>query len=190
MAAPIPKPKLGPPIDPQSAPDTAVVVVPERDDLEAEWGARCVSTGLAIDMDAAIIVDLMTRAHLAHTREAIIEGDRPDGGGDQRALGPRAASAAGRVSGNRNYKTGELADGLRRTPIESNGQTASSTVLPPKSRQAHVARERARGVVLITGAGAAGQAAVNGAKAAVEAMVTGRQVRVDDGEVEAKGAGK
>lgn len=190
MTARIPKPKLGPPIDPQNAPDTAVVVVPERDDLEAEWGARCVSAGLALDMDAAILVDLMTRAHLLHTANAIAEGERPDGGGDQRALGPRAASAPGRVSGNRNYKTGELVAGLRRTEIKSDSQTASSTVLPPKSRQAHVARERARGVVLITGDGAAGQAAINGAKAAVEAMVSGRHVRVDDGEVDAGEADK
>jgi hypothetical protein len=156
----------------------------------SEWGARSVSTGLALDLDAAILVDLMTRAHLAHTRQSIIDGVRPDGGGEQRALGPRAAAAPGRQSDNRNYKTGTLADGLRRTPIKSDGQTASSTVLPGLDRQAHVARERARGVVLITGAGAAGEAAIAGAKAGVEAMLTGRHVELEGGEVDAEEAGK
>lgn len=190
MTTPTPKPKLGPAIDPNSAPPTAVVVVPVIEQVTSEWGSRCVSTGLALDLNAAILVDLMTKAHLTHTRQSIIDGVRPDGGGDQRALGPRAAAAPGRQSDHRNYKTGELADGLRRTEIQSDGQTASSTVLPSKSRQAHVARERARGVVLITGAGAAGEAAIAGARAGVEAMLSGRQVKVDDGEVDAKEAGK
>lgn len=167
-----------------------MVVVPAVDQAASEWGSRVVSTGFALDLDAAILVDAMTRAHLQHTRSAVIDGVRPDGGGEQRALGPRAAAAPDRQSDHRNFKTGTLADGLRRSPIKSNGQTASSTVLPGLDRQAHVARERKRGVVLITGAGAAGEAAIEGARAAVKAMLSGREVLVDDAEVDAEEAGK
>lgn len=183
-------PKLGPPIDPSNAPETAVVIVPAAAGVSGEWGVRQVSAGLALDLDAAILVDAMTRAHLLHTRAALATGQRPDGGGEQRPLGKRAAADPDRESPHRNFRTGELADGIYRTEIVSDGQTASCRVMPPKSRQAHVAKERARGVNLLTGDGAAGQAAIAGARAAVAAMMSGRAVIHDDAEVDAKNAGK
>lgn len=182
-------PPTGEPLTPDNAPESAVVVVPPASEVAAEWGVRSVSAGLALDLDAAILVDAMTRAHLRHTRQAIIDGVRPDGGGPQRPLGKRATADPDRESPHRDFKTGELADGLRRTAIVSDGQTASSRVLPPTSRTAHVAKERARGVELLTAAGAAGEAALAGARAAVAAMATGRVVHHDDDEVAAGGAG-
>lgn len=185
MTSNIRPPKLGPKIDPDNAPATAVVVVEPRDDLDVEFGTRTVTAGLALDMDAAVIVAGMAEGWLLHTRKAVTDGVRPDGGGDQKPLGARAANAPDRLSEHRNYRTGELADGLRATAIESKGQTASCRGLPPLSRQAHVVKERARGVDLITLRGAAGKAAVDGARAAVEAMLTGREVIIDAGEKEA-----
>ena len=163
-----------------------MVVVPAAAGVTGEWGVRQVSAGLALDLDAAILVDAMTRAHLAHTRAALEAGQRPDGGGEQKPLGKRAAADPDRESPHRNYKTGELADNIYRTEIVSDGQTASCRVIPPKARQAHVAKERARGATLPTGDGAAGQAAIAGARAAVAAMLSGRQVIHDDGETTAK----
>ncbi len=182
-------PPTGEPIDPANVPPTGVVVVPAVAEPSVEWGTRQVSAGLALDLDAAILVDAMTRGHLAHTRAALMSGQRPDGGGPQKPLGRRALADPDRASGNRDYKTGELADGIYRTAIESDGQTARARVMPPKSRQAHVAKERSRGVELLTAAGAAGEAAVAGARAAVAAMATGRVVHHDDDEVDAGGAG-
>lgn len=182
-------PTLGAPIDPANPPPTGVVVVPAVADPSVEWGTRQVSAGLALDLDAAILVDAMTRAHLLHARNALATGQRPDGGGEQKPLGRRALANPDRESPHRDYATGTLADGLRRTAIKSDGQTATSRVLPPTSRTAHVAKERARGVELLTAAGAAGEAALAGARAAVAAMASGRKVIHDDDEVDAGGAG-
>lgn len=167
-----------------------MVVVPAVSGVTGEWGVRSVSAGLALNLDAAILVDAMSRAHLVHTRAALEAGQRADGGGEQKPLGKRAASDPDRESPHRNNKSGELKDNIYRTAIESDGRTASCRVMPPKSRQAHVAKERARGVNLITGDGAAGEAAIAGARAAVAAMMTGRAVIHDDSETTAKGAGK
>ena len=171
-----------------SGPTTSTVVVPAVDtgDDGLEWGTRCVSAGFAIDLDAAILVDRMSAAHLAHTRTAILEGQRPDGGGEQAPLSARALAAPDRQSDHRAYKSGELADGLRRTAIESNGREASCRVLPPVSRNAYVGRERKLGRELLSVRGAAGAVVEAAARAAVAEMVSGDEVAKNRGEVAAK----
>lgn len=152
------------------------------------WGHRQVSAGFAVDLDAGHLVDAMTRAHLVHTRDAIMAGERPDGGGPQKPLGARASGNPDRESPHRGFNSGELADNLRRTEIKSDGTTASATVYPPTSRTAYVSTEQKRGVVFITGSGAAGAAAVAGAQQAAEVMASGRRVIGDPSEVAAKDA--
>lgn len=183
-------PRTGSPLaaDGSAGPTTVVVVPAAAAAGDSEWGASVVSTGFAVDLDAGILVDAMSRALLAHTRTAILEGQRPDGGGPQAELSQRALAAEGRQSEHRGYKSGELADGLRRTAIESNGREASCKIYPPTSRTAYVAKERKRGIVLLTGAGAAGAAAAEAARAAVGAMMSGASVEHDRSETVAKDA--
>lgn len=182
---------LGPvPADGSGSP-TSIVIVPAVDDAPAgEWGSRVVSTGLAVDLDAAILVDAGTRALLQHLRESILTGQRPDGGGPQKPLSARALADPDRESPHRGYASGELADGLRRSAIVSNGTTASSTIRPPKSRSVYVATEAGRGVMLVTGAGEAGRVATEAARAAGVLMAKGREVAVDRRELDAPEAGK
>ena len=184
--------KLGGPLPADgSGSSTVIPIVPRRDDPPpgSGWGLRHVSAGFAVDLGAHHLVDAMTRAHLVHTRAALMAGERPDGGGPQAPLGARASSDPDRESPHRAFNSGELADGLRRTLIKSDGQTASATVYPPTSRTAYVGREQRRGIVLITGAGAAGAAAVAGARQAAEAMTSGRSIdNPNSGETTAKDA--
>ena len=128
-----------------SGPATATVVIPATDtgDDGLEWGSRVVSAGFAIDLDAAILVDAMSAALLKHTRDALMSGQRPDGGGAQAPLGARALSDPDRESPHRGFNSGVLADELRRSPIVSNGQTASCRISPP-SRRARSRRSSAR----------------------------------------------
>ena len=170
-----------------SGPTTSTVVVPAVDtDGDFEWGTRVMSAGFAVDLDAGILVDRMSQALLAHTRTAILEGQRPDGGGEQAPLSARALAAPDRQSDNRGYRSGELADGLRRTAIESNGREASCKVSPPPSRNAYVGKERKNGRELLTLRGAAGEAVAAAARAAVAEMLSGDPVPKDRGEVAAK----
>lgn len=171
-----------------SGPTTSTVVVPAVDtgDDGLEWGTRCVSAGFAVDFGAEILVDRMSQALLAHTRTAILEGQRPDGGGEQTPLSARALAAPDRQSDNRGYRSGELADGLRRTAIESNGREASCKVSPPPSRNAYVGKERKQGRELLTLRGAAGAAVEAAAREAVAEMVSGDEVAKNRGEVAAK----
>jgi hypothetical protein len=172
-----------------SAPPTALVVVPQVDEPEpGEWGVRSVSLGFAVDLDAGHLVDAMTRAHLDHTRNALMNGQRPDGGGEQKPLSPQALADPDRESEHRGYRSGELADGLYRTAIKSTGSTATATVNPPTSRLPYVGRERKRGVVLLTGAGAAGKAAIDAAREAAATMASGAKIITSPGEVRAKDA--
>lgn len=177
------------PADGSGPPTVIPIVEPAADPVPASgWGHRRVTAGFAVDLDAAHLVDAMTRAHLVHTRDAIMAGQRPDGGGLQKPLGKRASGDPDRQSPHRGFKEGVLADGLRRTEIKSDGKTASTTVYPPKERTAYVAKEQKRGVVFITGSGAAGEAALAGAREAAAAMGSGRRIVSDDGEVAAKDA--
>lgn len=187
MAKPTRKPGGRPlPADGSAGPTVVPVIPTVADTGDVEWGTRCVSAGFAIDLDAGILVDRMSAALLQHTREAILEGQRPDGGGEQTALSARALAAPDRQSDNRGYRTGELADGLRRTAIESNGREASCRVLPPVSRNAYVARERKLGRELLTIRGAAGAVVEAAAREAVAEMVSGDEVAKNRGEVAAK----
>lgn len=177
------------PADGSGPPTVVPIVEPANDPSPASgWGMRRVTAGFAVDIDAGHIVDAMTRAWLKHTRDALMTGQRPDGGGEQKPLSDRALADPDRESTFRGFNSGELADGLRRTEIKSNGQTASATVYPPTSRTAYVAKEQRRGVVLITGAGAAGEAAMAGARQAAELMTSGRKIESSRGEVVAEDA--
>lgn len=167
----------------------AIVILPELDDPGgATWGVRQVSVGFAINLDPAHLVDAMRRAAIARIREAILAGQRPDGGGAQKALSRRALADPDRDSSYRGYKTGELADGVRATAIKTTGTTARSTVLPPTSRTVYVAGEMQRGVVLITGAGAVGEAAAAAARETGAAMARGAKIITAPAEVKAKDA--
>lgn len=182
MTTRINPPKLG---DALQTGDDAIVLIEQRNDGDdGEWGATTVSAGLALDFNPAIIVDGMRRAWLKHTRESILTGQAVEGG-EADPLGRRALEAPGRQSDHRLYKTGALADGLCSDGIESNGQTATATVKPPRSRTVIVAKERRRGRNIMTTEGAAGAAAMEGARLAVEAMRTGRKVIIDPGDVDA-----
>ena len=70
------------PADGSAGPTVIPVVAPAAGDgPDLEWGSRVVAAGFAVDLDAAILIDAMSAAHLAHTRAAILGGERPDGGG-------------------------------------------------------------------------------------------------------------
>lgn len=172
-----------------SAPSSAVVVIPARRDPEVKVGVQVVSVGFAVDLDPVALVDAMTRAAMAQIRGAILEGQRPDGKGPQKALSRQALSDPDRESPHRAYNTGELADNIRRTPIKSTATGASSTVLPPTSRTAYVSREKQRGVLLLTTAGAVGEAAAAAAQEALAVIAEGRSIITSPGEVRAKDAG-
>ena len=173
-----------------SAPPTSVVVVPAMDtgDDGLEWGTRCVSAGFAVDLDAAILVDAMSAALLKHTRDALMSGQRPDGGGAQAPLSARALSDPDRESPHRGFNTGTLADELRRSEITSDGRTASCKVSPPPSRNAYIGRERRLGREMLTLRGAAGAAVEAAARAAVAEIMTGNAIDKDRGELAAKDA--
>lgn len=168
----------------------SIVLQPQSDGPTEEWGTRVVSAGWAVDLDAAILVDRMSVAWLGHTRGSLMEGQRPDGGGAQKPLSKRALSNPDRDSPHRGFNSGELADGLRRTPITSDGRTATCRCLPPPSRNAYVGKELRRGVVLLTGAGAAGVAAVEAARAVALPMAEGREVGIDRAERTAREVSK
>lgn len=187
MAKPTRKPGGRPlPADGSAGPTVVPVIPSVADTGDVEWGTRVVSAGFAVDLDATILVDRMSAAHLRHTREAILTGQRPDGGGEQTPLSARALAAPDRQSDNRGYRSGELADGLRRTAIESNGREASCKVSPPPSRNAYVGKERKQGRELLTLRGAAGAAVEAAAREAVAEMVSGDEVAKNRGEVAAK----
>lgn len=174
-----------------SGPPTVAVIVPQLDDpAVTEWGVRQVSAGFAVDLDAGVLVDAMTRGFMDHVRRSLMTGQRPDGKGEQKALSPRALADPDRESPHRGFNSGELADGIRRTAIKSTGPRASSTCYPPTSRTAYVASEQRRGVVLLTGAGAAGEAAASAAREAAAAMMSGEQVITTAAEVTARDAVK
>lgn len=172
-----------------SGPPAALVVVAARRDPEVRVGVQQVTVGFAIDMDPVALVDGMTRAAMAQIRSAILAGQRPDGKGAQKKLSRQALADPDRESPHRAFNTGELADNIRRTPIKATATGATSTVLPPTSRTAYVAAEKRRGVVLLTAAGAVGEAAAGAAQEALAVIADGRSIIAKVGEVKAKDAG-
>ncbi|MCY0990638.1 hypothetical protein OV203_26075 [Nannocystis sp. ILAH1] len=182
-----------PPLGPKLGPDEGVPLIPasEPEGDEDGWGVASVSLGMNLDLDPAILVDRVSRALLTHHREAILAGVRPDGGGQQKALSGRALAAPGRQSDHRGYRTGFLADNLRRSKIQREGdQQASTRILPPPNRNVYLAQEAKRGVLLLTLSGRASEVAREAASEATADIVTGRRVRKDEGEKAAKESGK
>jgi hypothetical protein len=165
-----------------------VVVIPARRDPVVKVGVQVVSVGFAIDIDPVALVDVMTRAAMAQIRGAILEGQRPDGRGAQKPLSRQALSDPDRESPHRGYNSGLLADSIRRTPIKSTATGATSTVLPPASRNAYVGAERKRGVNLITGAGAVGGAAAAAAQEALGVIADGKSIQHTPAALTAKDA--
>ena len=157
---------------------------------EDGWGTNTVSAGLSLDLDAAILVDRMTRALLSHHRESLLSGQRPDGKGPMKPLSQQALNAPGRQSEHRGYRTGVLADGLRRTKIEGDRTQANSRIVPPTNRNVYVANELQNGVSILTLAGKAGEVAREAAGEAVAEITTGRRLKKSKTELEADEAGK
>jgi hypothetical protein len=165
----------------------AVVILPERNDPPPEGGngSRVVCSGLSIALRADVLVDGMSRAVLTHTREAILAGQRPDGGGPQAKLGARAAAIPGRLTPHRGARTGTLADGLKRTAITGSTSSASTRIEPPGERVVYVRKEATLGRELITARGAASEAAERAAASIVADMAAGQGFATDRAEREA-----
>ena len=144
-----------------------------------------VSAGLVVDLRADVLVDAMSRALLQHHRDAILAGQRPDGGGPQAKLGARAAAIAGRLTPHRGARSGHLADELRRTAITGTTASASTRIEPPGDRVVYVRSEAKLGRELITSRGAAAEVAERAAAAVVEEMLAGLGFESDRREREA-----
>jgi hypothetical protein len=172
-----------------SGPATATVVIPATDtgDDGLEWGSRVVSAGFAIDLDPVILVDAMSAALLKHTRDALMAGQRPDGGGAQAPLSARALSDPDRESPPVDSLVASRRE-LRRSDITSDGRTASCKVSPPPSRNAYIGRERRLGREFLTVRGAAGAAVEAAAREAVGEILTGNAIDKDRDELAAKDA--
>ena len=168
--------------------DTKIPLIPASPPQPSggdEWGTRVHSVGIDLDLDPAIPVDAMSRAILVHLRQSILSGVRPDGKGAQKALGAKAAALPGRQSPHRGYKTGVLADGLRRLRIKTSGSKASTRIVGPTTRNVYLAMEAKRGVYMITGAGKVATVAKEAALEVMREIVKGLSPKVDRGEEEA-----
>lgn len=185
------KPRLGPRASAENVdPRTGVVLLPALDDAPAgdEWGFKRMSSGFALDLDPAPMVDAASRAVLTHARTSILEGKRPDTGGPQRPLSRRTLRDPDRQSEHRGYRTGLLADGIRRSNLTSDGQTATATIVGPPERNAFLGKEKAKGVNLLTLSGLSGEAAKAAVAEVVAVVATGRKVEADVSGVGAKDA--
>lgn len=187
MATKINPPKLGPKLNPDDVdPSTGVTLFEPRDDPEdGDGGVRIRTDGLTLDLDPVIIADHVGRAHLLHTRESIMTGQKPDGSGPVKPLKERALNEPNRESDFRGFKSGELADHIKRTPIKVKGDTATFREVPPPSRNAYVGTELKRGYRILTSEGKAGQVAFDAAEEAIAAIMTGRRVERSAAEIEA-----
>lgn len=95
--------------------------------------------------DAGLLVDSIRTALLALYRQALREGEKPDGSGAQPALTERAKAAKGRVGKTRGFRTGFLADNLRASKITGSTTKAQSRIVPPTNRNVFIAAEAKRG---------------------------------------------
>lgn len=170
---------------PAGSPGEIIPPIPATALAPDEWGVRMAHAGFGIDTDPAVILDPMTIAHLLHTRTSILEGKRPDTGGDQRPLS-RQALAVPRHSEHRGNRTGYFADHIRRTKIKRSGFEATSSIVPPPNRNVYVADERKHGVNLLTLAGKSGEVVRQAARDAVAKIAQGGKVPTNDREVEAE----
>lgn len=95
--------------------------------------------------DAGLLVDVLRTALLALYRQALREGEKPDGSGAQPPLTERAKAAKGRVGKTRGFNTGFLADNLRASKITGSTTKAQSRIVPPSNRNVFIASEAKRG---------------------------------------------
>lgn len=142
---------------------------------------------LIVDVDSRALVDVARRAILAELREQILEGVAPDGS-PQPPLSRRAALQP-RESPHRGFKTGEMADGLRSSPIKGDAGAASSTILPPTNRNVVLSKELQRGHEYIGLGPRTEAAAMRAIDEAIDAILDGRKVEAEQGEPRAEDEG-
>lgn len=99
----------------------------------------------SFSLDAGLLVDALSTALLVLYRQAIMEGEKPDGSGKHPELSQKVKAQSGRASLNRGFRTGFLADNLRRSKITGSTTKAQSRILPPTSRNVYIASELKRG---------------------------------------------
>lgn len=95
--------------------------------------------------DAGLLVDAISTALLALYRQGIMEGEKPDGSGAQPKLTDKVAAQKDRKGKVRGYKTGYLADNIRRGKITGSTTKATSKILPPTNRNVYISSELKRG---------------------------------------------
>lgn len=162
------------------------IVPPRRDpDTAAEdgvkFGTQVISEGVALDVNAILLVARVSDALLEHHRQAIATGQKPEGG-PQRPLSQGRREDAGRAGPHRGYATGHLADDLRRSRIAGTAQSASAKILPPTDRNVFIAEEAKRGVGYLSTDGIAAEVAKRAAEAATAELASGKPGKVDVGE--------
>jgi hypothetical protein len=108
---------------------------------------------LVIDLNALALVDLVSTALLLDHRETIMAGLRPDSGGGQKPIGPRARRRPNRISDRRGFATGLLADELTRKGIKGDATQASTFITGPSSRNAFLGKEAQRGIYYLSTGG-------------------------------------
>ncbi len=111
----------------------------------------------SFSLDAGLLVDAISTALLVFFRQGIMSGEKPDGTGSQPPLTAKVAGQKERRSKFRGYRTGFLADNLRRSKITGSTTRASSRILPPTNRNVFIAGEAKRGVSFFSVTGAAGE---------------------------------
>lgn len=111
----------------------------------------------SFSLDAGLLVDAISTSLLVFFRQGIMAGEKPDGTGSQPALTEKVAAQKDRRSRFRGYRTGFLADNLRRGRITGSTTKASTRILPPTNRNVFVAAEAKRGNSFFSVAGAAGE---------------------------------
>lgn len=109
----------------------------------------------SFSLDAGLLVDAISVALLVFYRQGIMSGEKPDGTGSQLELPEKVAEQKGRKSKFRGYRTGFLADNLRRGRITGSTTKATARILPPTSRNVYIAGEAKRGVSFFSVQGAA-----------------------------------
>lgn len=148
-------------------------------------GVALEGPALAVEIDARILVDGMSRAILAVTSDNIRAGVAPDGS-RQRPLSRVRAAEAGRESEVRGYRTGHFADELRTGRVVGSATQARVDVMPSTDRNVFVATEAARGIRYLGVGPAATVAAERAAGELVEAMLEQRRLEAGEGEAVAK----
>lgn len=100
----------------------------------------------SFSLDAGLLVDELSTGILVLTREAVMQGEKPDGSGKQKPLSDKVKAQKGRASDNRGYKTGFFADTIRRGKITGSTVKAQTRIVPDPRRNVFVASELKRGV--------------------------------------------